>query len=231
MYGLKCLPGLLACAVCNNVSCNINIYFSLQNDQQRIVKPICFTILWLILAGHAPTFFVSCVNHPFNVMFIFIIFNESTKPLCRIHKAIFSRLIHLSPHPSQFLLSVFFIYSSKAHLKFSEHCSQIPAFVRLWRLPVQAAGLGADSWLFSLSLFRSACLSMTSPSVVHHEGENEREASVCSSTGVPGRQCWSTWKHYSKSHDWSLGQIPFHLREGSRVATKVSRFGCMFLLP
>ncbi len=152
--------------------------FSLQNDQQRIVKPICFTILWLILAGHAPTFFVSCVNHPSHVMFIFIIFNESTKPLCRIHKAIFSRLIHLSPHPSQFLLSVFFIYSSKAHLKFSEHCSQIPAFVRLWRLPVQAAGLGADSWLF-LALSLSLSMSLYDFSQCSAPRGREWERSIC----------------------------------------------------
>lgn len=50
--------------------------------------------------------------------------------------------------------SVFLIYSSKAHHKFS----QIPPFVALWRLPVRAAGRGADSWLSSLALSHSASL-------------------------------------------------------------------------
>lgn len=136
-------------------------------------------------------------------------------------------LTHLSFYLHCF--SVFLIYSSKAHHKFNEHLQSDPS-VHVWRLPVRAAGSGADSWLFlALSLPRSACLSVTSPNAVHHKGENEREPSVCSSTGVPGRQCWSTWKHYSESYDWRPGQIPprIHLWEGSRVATKASRFGCM----
>lgn len=135
-------------------------------------------------------------------------------------------LIHLS------FYSVCFLYIAQKHI-----ISSVSTAVRSPRsfifegFPCEQLAWVLIHDSFSLSLFRSAFLSVTSPSVVHHEGENEREASVCSSTGVPGRQCWSTWKHYSKSHEWSLGQIPFHLREGSWVATKVSRFGCMILFP
>lgn len=142
-----------------------NLYFSQSYDSSQQVTP-------------PPFLFLVSIIHPSHDMFILIIFNESTKPLCRIHKAVFSILIHLSPHPSQFLLGVFFIYSSKAHHKFSEHCSQIPAFVHLWRLPVRAAGLGADSWLF-LTLSLSLSISLCDFSQCSAPWGREWERSIC----------------------------------------------------
>ncbi len=221
------------CMCSNVIMCHATLIFifSLQNDQQRIVKPICFTILWLILAGHAPTFlFLVSIIHLMSCLFSLYLMSPPNHCIESIRRSFPDwstfLLIHLS------FYSVCFLYIAQKHI-----LSSVSTAVRSLRSFVfEGFPCKQLAWVlihdsFSLSLFRSACLSMTSPSVVHHKGENEREASVCSSTGVPGRQCWSTWKHYSKSHDWSLGQIPFHLREGSRVATKVSRFGCMFLLP
>ncbi len=130
-------------------SIHATLIFSFSWETEHCETYIFHNLLWFISAGHAPTFLVSCVNHPSHVMFILILFNESTKQLCRIHKVVFSILIHLSPHPSQFLLSVFLIYSSKAHHKFSEHLQSDPC-VRS-SLKASRASAWPRCWFMTLS--------------------------------------------------------------------------------
>lgn len=134
------------------------------------------------------------VTYPSTVEFVSVLFNESSAGSRRRTLSYWSPSLFICLSSYSHCFSVFLIYSSNAHHKFSEHSQSDPSLRRSLKASRASGWPGADSWLSFLALSHSASLP-----VRRSTREGLMDAPVCSSDRVPGRQCWSLGEHYRYS--------------------------------